>query len=64
MVCNFFLGLLVQKLEIFKKTYRNRRKCTKIIENVPKSSKMYQNRRKCTKIGMFYVPKSVVVIGW
>ena len=38
MVCNFFLGLLVQKLEIFKKKH------TEIVENVPKSSKMYQNR--------------------
>ena len=46
MVFNFFLRLLVQKLEISKKTYRNRRKRTEIVENLPKT---YQYRHVLPK---------------
>ena len=46
MVFNFFFRLLVQKLEISKKTYRNRRKRTEIVENLPKT---YQYRHVLPK---------------
>ena len=42
MVCNFFVRLLVQKLEISKKR-------TKIVKNVPKLPKTYQYRHVLLK---------------